>query len=92
VWLERAGVLASQQEAARRKRELERKRAAIELQISGLRTEYESEAAELRRIDEQVGTQTLLLTTERAESGRLRQADEKLAAPVPGPSKAKRKR
>jgi circadian clock protein KaiC len=90
--LERAGVLASQQEAARRKRELERKRAAIELQISGLRTEYESEAAELRRIDEQVGTQTLLLTTERAESGRLRQADEKLAAPVPGPSKAKRKR
>jgi len=78
--LERAAVLASQQEADRRKRELERKRSAIERQISGLRSEYETEALELRRIDEQVGTQTLLLTTERAASGRLRQADAKVVA------------
>jgi circadian clock protein KaiC len=90
--LERAAVLASQQEAARRKRELDRKRVAIETQISGLRTEYESEAAELRQIDEQVGTQSLMLTTERAASGRLRQADVKVAAGSRGPSKPKRKR
>jgi circadian clock protein KaiC len=78
--LEKAAVLASQQEAARRKRELERKREAIERQIGGLRSDYESETLELRRIDEQVGTRTLVLTTERAASGILRQAD----ANVPG--------
>ena len=76
--LERAGLLTSQQEADRRKRELERKRAAIERQISGLRSEYETEALELRRIDEQVGTSTLMLNSERAASGRLRQADAKV--------------
>ena len=78
--LEKAAVLANQQEAARLKREVERKRAAIERQISGLRADYETEAVELRRIAEQVGTQTLTLTTERAASGRLRQADAKVAA------------
>jgi circadian clock protein KaiC len=77
---EKAEALASQQEAARRKRELERKRAALERQISGLRSEHEASAEELRRIDEQVGTQTRLLTTERTELGRLRQADAKVAA------------
>jgi circadian clock protein KaiC len=76
--LEKAAVLSSQQEAARRKRELERKREAIERQISGLRSDYESESMELRRIDEQVGTSTLMLTTERTASGILRQADAKV--------------
>ena len=52
---EKAEALASQQEAARRKRELERKRATLEQQIAGLRSEYEAEEAELRRMDEQVG-------------------------------------
>jgi circadian clock protein KaiC len=78
--LEKAAVLANQQEAARLKREVERKRAAIERQISGLRSEYEAEAVELRRIADQVGTSTLMLNTERAESGRLRQADAKVSA------------
>jgi circadian clock protein KaiC len=78
--LETAAALASQQEAARRKRELERKRDALERQINGLRSEYETEAMELRRIDEQVGTRTQMLTTERAAFGRLRQADAKEAA------------
>jgi len=77
--LEKAAGLSSQQEAARRKRELERKREAIERQISGLRSDYESETMELRRIDEQVGTSTLLLTSERTASGILRQADAKVA-------------
>jgi circadian clock protein KaiC len=82
--LEKAVVLANQQEAATLKREVERKRAALERQISGLRSDYESEALELRRIAEQVGTRTSVLGTERAASGILRQADIKVAASTRG--------
>jgi len=89
---EKAEALASQQEAARRQRELKRKRAALEQQITGLRSEHEASAEELRQIDEQVGRQTRLLTTERTELGRLRQADAQVAASVRGNSKPKRKR
>ena len=81
---EKAEALASQQEAARRKRELERKRVALDRQISGLRSEHEASAEELRQIDEQVGMQTRLLTTERTELGRLRQADVSVAASTRG--------
>jgi circadian clock protein KaiC len=72
---EKAEALAGQQEAARRQRELKRKRAALEQQIVGLRAEHESGAEELRQIDEQLGNQTRLLTTERTELGLLRRAD-----------------
>jgi circadian clock protein KaiC len=78
--LEKAAVLAGQQEAAQLKREAERKLAALERQIGGLRSDYETEAVELRRIAEQVGSSTLMLTTERLASGVLRQADAKVAA------------
>jgi len=89
--LEKAAVLASQQEAAQLKREVERKRGALERQIGDLRSDYEAEAMELRRIAEQVGTRTFVLGTERAASGILRQADLKVAAntqskPKPGGS------
>jgi len=77
--LEKAALLAGQQEAAQLKREVERKRGALERQINDLRSDYESEALELRRIADQVGTSTLLLGTERAASGLLRQADLKVA-------------
>ena len=76
---EKAEALAGHQEAARRKRELVRKRAALERQIGGLRSEHEASAEELRQIVEQVGTQTRVLTTERTELGRLRQADVSVA-------------
>jgi circadian clock protein KaiC len=89
---EKAEALASQQEAARRQRELKRKREALEQQIAGLRSEHEASAIELRQIDEQVGTQTRLLTTERTELGRLRQADVSLADSAPGYSKPRSKR
>ena len=89
--LEKAAVLAGQQEAAQLKREVERKRKALDRQISDLRSDYEGEALELRRIAEQVGTRTLLLNTERAESGRLRQADIKLGSVAPNKSKAGRR-
>jgi circadian clock protein KaiC len=89
--LEKAAVLAGQQEAARCKRELERKRAALERQISGLRSDYETEAVELRRIAEQVGTRTFVLGTERAASGLLRQADIKVVAITRGKPRPGRK-
>jgi circadian clock protein KaiC len=82
--LEKAAVLASQQEAAQLKREAERKRGALERKISALRADHETEAMELRRIAEQVGTRTFVLGAERAASGRLRQADIKVAARPPG--------
>jgi circadian clock protein KaiC len=88
---EKAEALASQQEAARRKRELERKRTTLEQQIAALRSEYESEEIELRRVDEQVGTQTRVLTAERTELSRLRQADVKVSASARGNSKARHK-
>jgi circadian clock protein KaiC len=88
---EKAEALASQQEAARRQRELKRKRVALEQQISGLRSEHEASAEELRQIDEQVGTQTRLLTTERTELGRLRQADVSVVASTRGNSKPRSK-
>ena len=58
---------------------MERKRKALDRQISDLRSDYEGEALELRRIAEQVGTRTFVLGTERAASGLLRQADTKVA-------------
>jgi circadian clock protein KaiC len=78
--LEKAVVLANQQEAATLKREVERKRKALDRQIGDLRSDYEGEALELRRIAEQVGTRTVLLGTDRTASGLLRQADTKAAA------------
>jgi circadian clock protein KaiC len=87
--LEKAAVVAGKQEAARRKRELERKHAALERQISGLRSDYETQAVELRRIDEQVGTRARALTTERAALGRLRQVEDMAPAGGNGNSKPK---
>jgi circadian clock protein KaiC len=89
---EKAEALASQQEAARRKRELERKRATLEQQIAGLRSEYENEEVELRRVDEQVGKRTRMLTAERTELSRLRQADATAAVSARGHSKPRSKR
>lgn len=86
--LEKAAYVSGQQEAARRKRELERKRLALERQISALRSDYETEAVELRQIDEQVGISTQMLTTQRAASGRLRQADAKVPAAIPRKSRS----
>lgn len=89
---EKAEALAGQQEAARRKRELERKRATLEQQIAGLRSEYEAEEAELRRVDEQAGMRTRMLTSEQTELARLRHADATVVASARGNSKTKRQR
>ena len=87
--LEKAALLASQQEAARLKREVERKRTALERQITGLRADYETEALELRRLAKQVGTQKRLLSAERTELGRLRHAEVLVAVSERGDPKPK---
>jgi circadian clock protein KaiC len=84
--LEKAAVLNGQQEAAKLVRQVEQKRNALERRISALRSDHETEAAELRRVAEQVGNRTLVLGTERAASGVLRKADINVAAlPKPKP-------
>jgi len=77
---EKAETLINQQDAARRKRELKRKGATLKQQISGLCSEQEATADELRQVDTQVGKRALLLGADRTELGRLRQADKQ----VPG--------
>jgi circadian clock protein KaiC len=90
---EKAEALTGQQETARRKRELVRKRATLDQQIAGLRSEFETDEMELRRMDEQIGRRTRVLTAERTELARLRQADAvKVAARAPRKSKRRRQR
>jgi len=88
---EKAEALAGQQEAARRQSELKRKRAALEQQIAALRSDYETAETELRRIDEQAGARTRVLTDERSELARLRQADAQVPAGARPNSNSKRK-
>ncbi len=89
---EEADTLSGQQEAARRKRGLERKLAAIEQQIAGLRSEYETEESELRRMDEQAGTRQRVLIADRSELAHSRHADRaKAAGRAPGRPKENRR-
>jgi circadian clock protein KaiC len=89
---EKAEALAGRQEAARRQLELKRKRATLEQQIAGLHSDYETAEVELRRIDEQAGARTRVLTDERTELARLRQADDTIEASARRNSKLNRKR
>jgi circadian clock protein KaiC len=90
---EKAEALADQEDSGRRKRELERKRATLEQRIAALRSDYETEAVELRRIDDQVGSRARVLTAEREELSRLRQADVvKVAAHANGKPRSKAQR
>jgi circadian clock protein KaiC len=88
--LEKAAALAEQQDAALRKRELDRKRDALERQISALRADYETESMELRRIDEQVGTRTRVQTAERTELAHLRKADATVTKNAPRKTKPRK--
>ncbi|HEV8703101.1 MAG TPA: circadian clock protein KaiC [Candidatus Polarisedimenticolia bacterium] len=72
---EKAAALASEQDAMRLRRTLERKHTAVERQIAALRSEYEAEEQDARRANGQAATRTLVLATDRAELGRLRHAD-----------------
>jgi circadian clock protein KaiC len=76
---EAAEALAGRQEAARRKLELKRKRAALEQQIAGLRSDYDAKELEVRRLDEQAEARSRVLTEARTKLARLRQADATVA-------------
>ena len=89
---EKAAALASQQEAMRLRRTLERKHTAVERQIAALRSEYEAEEQEAGRADGQASARTLVLTSDRAELGRLRQADAERAVSARRHTKRSEKR
>jgi circadian clock protein KaiC len=72
---EKEEALASRNAAERRKRELERKRILLDQEIAALRSEYDTAESEMRRIDEQTRTRTHILTAERAELARMRDAE-----------------
>ena len=89
---DKAEALTSHQEVAGRKRELERKRAALERQIAGLRSDHEAQEEELRRLGEQGVTRTRMLTAERTALASLRQADATVTAGARGNTKPKDKK
>jgi circadian clock protein KaiC len=80
---ETAAALAVQQESMRVRRTLERRHTAVERQIASLRSEYEAEEQEARRVDGQSATRTLVMATDRAALGRLRQTGRSVARGVP---------
>ena len=72
---EEAEGLAARHETARRKHDIQGKRALIERQIAGLRSDYETGELDLKRLDEQAGSRTRGLVAARTELARLRHAD-----------------
>jgi circadian clock protein KaiC len=89
---EKAEALAGEQDAAHRKRELKRRRTALEQQIAGLRSEFETGEMELRRIEQQAGRRTRVLSVERTELARLRHADATEPGRTPGKPNSKNQR
>jgi circadian clock protein KaiC len=80
---EEAEALAGAEEAGRRQRELQQRRATLEEQITVLRSEQQS-------LNRQAGTRTRLLSGGRTDLARLRQADAASAARAPAKSKSQR--
>jgi circadian clock protein KaiC len=72
---EKAAVVVSRHEALRARRTLARRHTAVEQQIAALRSAYEAEAQEVRGADEVAATRRGVLAADRADLGRLRQAD-----------------
>ncbi len=72
---EQAQALVRGQETARRKRELERKRQAMEAQIAVLRAEFEIEQAEAATTIGQDEMSARVLAGDRVQMARLRQSD-----------------
>lgn len=89
---EKAEALVAEQDATHHKRELERRRTALEQQIAGLRSEFENGETELRRIEQQTGRRTYMLSVERTELARLRHADATKSGRTPGKLNSKNQR
>jgi len=72
---EKAQTLVHRQETEGKKRELTRKREAVDAQIAVLRAEFEVEQAEANKTIAQDETSAGVLAGDRVEMGRLRQSD-----------------
>ena len=72
---EKVEAVAREQEAAGRKRDLERRRLGMEAQIAALRSSHETERAELEQLIAQDKAYASGITADRAEMARQRQAD-----------------
>lgn len=77
---EEAEAAKTQQEAARRKLDLTRKRATLQRRIAELRSEFDTEEAELLCLDEQADSETILLASQQRELARSRMADSAVKA------------
>lgn len=66
---EQAGKLTRQQEVERRQLELERKRKVLDAQIGAMRTEFETQEAEILKIISQEQARDALLAQERVDMG-----------------------
>ena len=75
---ERAAQLARQQEIERRKRDLERKRQALEARIAALRLEFETEEEEARKSIEQEAAREDTLLENRKDMARARKLEPKV--------------
>nr|HID59924.1 circadian clock protein KaiC [Desulfobacterales bacterium] len=73
---EKAEVLARKQEIERKKRELELKRKLMEVRIASLRTEFEAEEEELKRLISEAKQQDEAIIEDRKAMARLRKADK----------------
>jgi len=89
---DKAAALASQQNALRRRRTLERKHTAVERQIDLLRSEYQAEQREARRADNQDAMRTRVVSADRTELAFIRHADaQKTVNPRPNSNSRKNK-
>jgi circadian clock protein KaiC len=73
---DRAEAARRRQEVERKHREMDRKEKLIEAQITALRAEFESEREELLRLIEQENLREEVLSEQRLEIARMRQADQ----------------
>ncbi len=81
--LEKAQALVRGQETEGKKRELERKRQAMEAQIAVLRAEFEVEQAEAAKTIGQEQTRAGVLAGDRVQMARLRQSDAAATGKTP---------
>ena len=75
IALEKAQKLIHQQEIKQRKREIERKRKSMELQMAEIKSKFKAEEEELERIIEQEKLKEEVLEKDRIEMARMRKAE-----------------
>lgn len=75
IALEEAQKLSREQEIGQKQREIERKRKLMEIQIAEIKSNFEGDLEELKKIIEQEKLREEILKKDRAEMARIRKAD-----------------